>query len=389
MTFLLFTYLIGTLTYLFILSVAGRLGKIKTYSAHPDPTRIAIIIPSYKDDSVIVETARQALRQVYPAESYSVTVIADKLQPETIQQLKCLPITVIEPVFEKSMKSKSLHAAFQQLPAGQYDLALILDADNIMSSDCLAKVNHAWRSGWKVMQCHRTAKNKNTSIAILDALSEEINNTIFRRGQRVLGLSCALIGSGMAFEFELVKGIFALDRIHNNPGEDKEIEILLLQKGLAVEYLEDAFVYDEKVQRKEVFEKQRTRWLATQINNMKLFWEKGMRSHFTQKAYLHKFFQTLILPRLLLMLLFGGIFLLGILDILTGTGILLPAWKWWILPVLLYGLALTIAVPTSFYNLATLKAFLKMPVLLFSVIKALMGMKKNRSEFLHTPKEFS
>ena len=89
------------------------------------------------------------------------------------------------------------------------------------------------------------------------------------------------------------------------------------------------------------------------------------------------------------MLLFAGLLLLAGIDIFAGTHILLPAWKWWLLPVLLYSLALTIAVPPSFYNLATLKAFLKMPVILFSVIKALLGMKKSRSEFLHTPKEFS
>jgi hypothetical protein len=49
------------------------------------------------------------------------------------------------------------------------------------------------------VQGHRTAKNTNNSWAILDAISEEINNNIFRKGHRVLGLSSAIIGSGMAF----------------------------------------------------------------------------------------------------------------------------------------------------------------------------------------------
>jgi cellulose synthase/poly-beta-1,6-N-acetylglucosamine synthase-like glycosyltransferase len=389
LTAMLFLYLVATIGYLLVLSLAGRLGKIATYSTHPTQARIAVMIPSYKEDNVIVATASNALLHDYPSDKFSVTVIADQLLPETILALKALPVNVVEPILEKSMKSRSLHAAFQQFPHLSYDLALILDADNIMSPGTLQKVNHAYQLGWKVIQCHRTAKNKNTSIAVLDALSEEINNTIFRRGQRALGLSCALIGSGMAFEYELIKEIFGLERIHHNPGEDKEIEILLLQKRLKVEYIGDAHVYDEKVQRSEVFQKQRTRWLATQIGNIRLFWANGMQHHFREKAYLHKFFQTLIMPRLLLVLLFGLIVIGCAIDAFTGAHFLLPTWKYWAAPVLLYTSALLIAVPPSFYDRRTLKALLKIPVLLFAVIKALFGIKKSRTQFIHTPKEFS
>jgi len=35
-------------------------------------------------------------------------------------------------------------------------------------------------------------------LALLDGISEEINNNIFRKGHQTLGLSSALIGSGMA-----------------------------------------------------------------------------------------------------------------------------------------------------------------------------------------------
>ncbi|MHA4808130.1 glycosyltransferase family 2 protein [Flavitalea flava] len=386
---LLFVYLLSTMAYLFGLAAAGRFGKLKKYTAYPEKAKIAVIIPSYKEDNIILDTARQALNQVYPSGHYSVTVIADKLRPETVAQLKAIPVNVVEVVFEKSMKAKSLHAAFNQLPSGYYDLAMILDADNVMSPDALEKVNHAWRSGWKVIQCHRTAKNKNTPVAILDALSEEINNTIFRKGQRVCGLSCALIGSGMAFDYDLLKGIFALPQIQDNPGEDREVDIQLVKNGIVVEYVEDAYIFDEKVQRKEVFEKQRTRWLATQVDHLKRFLSSDMRGHFTEKFYLHKVFQCLFLPRLLLMLLFGLLLVVCGLDILLHTNILAPSWPWWTGVVGLYFLTLALAIPPVFYNLGTLKALLKIPVLMLSMMKALLGIKKNKTGFLHTPKEFS
>jgi cellulose synthase/poly-beta-1,6-N-acetylglucosamine synthase-like glycosyltransferase len=386
---LLFVYLLATLSYLFVLAVAGRFGRLSRYSTALQKSRIAVIIPSYKEDNVILHTASQALKQQYPRANYTVTVIADQLQPETILQLKEIPVGVIEVKWEKSMKAKSLDAAFQQLAADGYDLAFILDADNIMSPDCLEKVNHAWQDGWEVIQCHRTAKNKNNAVAILDAMSEEMNNTIFRRGQRVLGRSCALIGSGMAFRFGLIKDIFSSPEIQDNPGEDKVVELQLFSKGIRVEYLEDAYVYDEKVQRKEVFEKQRTRWLGTQIINLRPLLTKKMRQDAVGRIDYLKVLEWLLLPRLLLLALFGLLLLLSAVDIFTGLHLLLPSWPYWAGLMAMYGLTLLLAIPTSFYNRKTVMAFLKIPALMLAMLKALMGAKKNKSVFIHTPKEFS
>jgi len=396
LTILLFVYLLATLSYLFILSVAGRFGRLKKYSASLQKARIAVIIPSYKEDNIIINTATQALLQNYPRANYSVTVIADQLQPETIRQLKEIPVGVIEVKWEKSMKAKSLNVAFQRLaadhgegPDKEYDVAFILDADNIMSPDCLEKVNHAWQQGWEVIQCHRTAKNKNNSVAILDAMSEEMNNTIFRRGQRALGLSCALIGSGMAFRYGLIKDIFSSPEIQDNPGEDKVVEMQLISKGIRVEYLEDAYVYDEKVQRKEVFEKQRTRWLGTQLDNLRPLLTKKMRENAIARIYYLKVLEWLLLPRLLLLALFGLLLLLIGADVFWDLHLLAPSWPYWIGLMALYGLTLVVAIPGSFYNGQTVKAFLKIPVLMLAMLKALMGVKKNKSGFIHTPKEFS
>lgn len=387
LTILLLLYLLATIPYLFVLAAAGRFGRLPTWSSHPVKARIAVVIPSFKDDNVILDTAGKALGQDYA--SYTVTVIADSLQPETIARLKAMSLQVVEVKWEKSMKAKSLDAALGQMDAAHYDIGFILDADNLMSPGCLEKVNHAFQSGRKAIQCHRTAKNKNTAIATLDAISEEINNTIFRRGQRVLGLSCALIGSGMAFEFGLLKDIFASPTIQNNPGEDKEVEVQLIKRGIPVEYLEDAFVLDEKVQRKEVFEKQRTRWLGMQLENIKLLFARDMRHLLTKGIYIHKIFEWLLLPRLFLMALFALLLACCAVDARTSLHLLSPPWPWWAALALVYAATLLIATPSAFYNAGTLKALLKIPVLLFSMLKALMSVKKNKKGFIHTPKEFS
>jgi cellulose synthase/poly-beta-1,6-N-acetylglucosamine synthase-like glycosyltransferase len=388
-SFIVFVYVGLSVIYLFLFAMAGRFGKLKKYTIDEKKAMIAVLIPSYRDDSVILDTALQALKQSYPSERYTVTVIADGLQADTIQQLKRLPIQVVEVSFDVSMKAKSLNAAFRQLPSGVYDIAMILDSDNIMNPDCLEKANHAFQQGWQVIQCHRTAKNKNTAVAILDALSEEVNNTIFRRGHRAAGFSCTLIGSGMAFKYELLKDIFALPEIQNNPGEDREVDIQLVKKSIIVEYIDDAYVFDEKVQRKEVFEKQRTRWLGTQVEQAGRFFRKDMLSLFWRKTYINKCFQNFLLPRLLFVLLFFFILITCAVDIITGYGLLMPSWHWWVALFLIYVVTMLLAVPSSFYNRKTGKAILQVPVLIVSMIKALLKIGQNKKGFLHTPKEFS
>ena len=112
------------------------------------------------------------------------------------------------------------------------------------------------------IQTHRTAKNRNTEIAILDGVSEEVNNTIFRRGHVRVGISSALIGSGMAFDYKWFrKNVAQL----SSAGEDKELEALLLKQRIFIEFLDHVYVYDEKTQEEKGFYNQRRRWLATQF----------------------------------------------------------------------------------------------------------------------------
>ena len=89
-----------------------------------------------------------------------------------------------------------------------------------------------------------------------DYKREEVNNSIFRRGHVRLGLSSALIGSGMVFNYQW---------FHDNvkylstAGEDKELEVLLLKQRIFIEFLDEVYVYDEKTQEEKGFYTQRRR----------------------------------------------------------------------------------------------------------------------------------
>ncbi|MCX6282920.1 MAG: glycosyltransferase family 2 protein, partial [Bacteroidetes bacterium] len=304
----LFTYLFLTTIYFLIFSVAGLFPIKQVVPENKKLNRFALLIPGYKEDSVIIEVARQALDQDYPRELFDIIIIADSFSHLTLAELRKLPIQVMEVVFENSSKAKALKEAVKRLP-GNYDIALILDADNIMERDCLWKMNNAMNLGYKAIQVHRTAKNQNTAFAVLDTVSEEINNQIFRKGHWVLGLSSALIGSGMAFDYAVFKDyITNMDFIL---GEEKELEMRMIKDQIKIAYVNDAIVYDEKVQKSNVFMVQRARWLATQFIFAKLYFLPGIKELFTKGNidFLDKVIQQLLPPR---------IFLLGFLVLLTA-----------------------------------------------------------------------
>src|ERR1700712_2744636 len=106
---LLFIYLAISIVYLLVIAIAGRFGKLPSYTVSAHKNRIAVIIPSYKEDAIIVDTASRESQHNYPKDKYTVPVIADKLQPETVLKLRQIPVEVLE--VDANMKSRSVNAA--------------------------------------------------------------------------------------------------------------------------------------------------------------------------------------------------------------------------------------------------------------------------------------
>jgi len=340
--------------------------------------RMCVLMPAYHTDEVILQTAPLAQRHAY-AGNAQVHVIADGLRPATVQALQQQGIGVVEVVFEKSTKGKALLAALTALPAADYDVAVVLDVDNVMAPGFLNQVNQAFAAGYRVVQGHRTAKNLDSPFAVLDACNEEINNHIYRQGHASLGLSAALIGSGMAFEYTFVKQL--LQDIGDTPGEDKEMDFRILKAGLKIGYLPQAYVYDEKIPDSQAFTTQRTRWLAAQLEFLKkYFWEgpaQLMRGNF---EFFDKVLQTLLVPRILLLGLLGLLFLASLPGWPVGPGPLFWAG-------LLGGtsLALLLSLPARLYNRQVARAVVHLPLALISMVLALLQMKKAKTSFMPTP----
>ena len=368
------TISVAYITFYALVSLFSRKG-IKTVDVPESPeSTFLVLFPAYSEDRVIVGSVKKFLFQNYPQDKYHVAVISDHQQESTERLLSDLPVTVLRPVFEKSSKAKALQYAISEV-SGQYDYVVVLDADNIIETDFLHRLNILLKEGYKAVQCHRCAKNSDSSVSVLDGVSEEINNTLFRKAHNLIGLSSALIGSGMCFDYSWFSS--HVTKL-TTAGEDRELEVFLLREGIYIKYADDILVFDEKVSSADNFQRQRQRWMSAQVNCF-LSMLRHLPEAFVRLNvnYVDKTVQQMLVPRSMLLL-----FLLFMSLVMSAAA---PWWsiKWWSLLVLT-GLSLFLAIPA---RLRTKSVFSKVGTLLRLSIKMARNVRHidhKNEDFIHT-----
>ncbi len=359
--------------YIFVFAFSSLFYKDKKHELNDKLRKFLILIPAYKEDIVIKDVAKDATLQNYPSKLFDVYIIADTLKAQTVKDLKNIPVNVLEVSFEQSTKAKSINKALEMIEH-DYEGIIILDADNLMEPDFIKKINDDMNKEAIAIQGHRIAKNKNSSLAVLDGVSEEINNSVFRKGHVSLGLSSALIGSGMAFDFQIYKSIMSeIDSF----AEDKEMEFKLFKDKHRISFLSNAYVFDEKVSTAEVFVGQRSRWIAFQLIYAKKFFFPALYQLFTKANvdYFDKVFQQLLPPRILL---------LGLTTIFAGISTVFnqgSLWYAWLIIFIICVLGILIAIPKKLYTLKTLKAVVQLPLGFALMFLSLLKIKKAQQGF--------
>lgn len=359
---LLFAAVLLTVAYFTVFTIAAQFKRGTKVTKSKRQNRFIILIPAYKCDNVIERTVNSVLGQIYPQRLFDIVVISDHLQEMTNFKLAQYPITLLTPNFRRSTKGKALQYAINNLPQFKiYDIAMVLDADNLVLPEFLDEINNAYESaGTKAIQAHRVSKNRDTATAILEATFEEINNTVFRQGHISMGLPAAICGSGMAFNYNWFKENIIKTKAEF---EDKELEALLMRQHIFVDYFDDIYIFDEKNRASSAFKRKRGQWLTDQLRSL----AKNIRylpGAIYNKQYdlIDKILQWMLIPRTLMM---------GIILIMSVT---LPfiymslAIKWWIIASLIL-LVFAIATPNYLVDKQWDRAFMKIP---FVIITSLL-----------------
>lgn len=361
---LLFAGVAITTAYMVFFSLASLFNKHQSVPKAKRQNRFIILIPAYKSDKVIIHTVASILSQNYPQRMFDVVVISDHQSEMTNMRLAQYTITLLTPNFEKSTKTKSLQYAILNLPVFKiYDIAVVLNDDNIVDSEFLQQLNDAYEiAGTKAIVTHLLPRNRDTSSARLSTVFEEINNSIFRRGHITLGLSAAITGSGVAYEFNWFKNNIMKVR---NSAEEKELEAMLIHQHIYIDYFDSIHVYNMRKRETSEFNEQRRRWVFDQarslVKNIRYLPSAIFNQHYD---WVDKILQWMLLPRSIMLII------IVIMSITLPFIYFTLAIKWWIVTVV-WGFSLAIATPDELVDEHWDRDFITLPL-----TTAMNGVKK-------------
>lgn len=252
----------------------------------PPTKSFAIVIAAHNEEKVIGELLKSIWLLEYPKELYEVFVIADNCTDNTAKIARSLNATVFERR-DNNQKGKgyALEYGFKKifyLPR-KFDAVLVVDADNLISSNFLTVMNCHLNRGEKIIQGYLDTKNPDdTWISRSIGVGYIITNRFWQLAKYNLGLSCALGGTGMCIESSVLKkfgwGMTSLT-------EDLEFQTKALLCNLRVSWTHDAIVYDEKPLTLKQSWRQRQRWMQghCSVANqyfLKLFWTGIVNKNF-------------------------------------------------------------------------------------------------------------
>lgn len=361
--------------YLFVCALFS-LGKYKNpYPEAKVKHRFLVLFTVLRNGQEVIKSINYFLdTQLYPRDKYDIAVAATQLPEEDLIVLLQMPVNIVVPDKEQCTKVYAIQQVMERYSPNEYDMLIIFNSDNRIVPTALSLFNNAYYSGCDAIQAHRMTENLTTSIAVLNATSEEINNNLFRKAHTRMGFSSALIGSAMAFDFGMFHGLAPKLK-----GSDisKAMETALLKENIFTEYLEEVVCYSKKEENANGYEAQRLGWLRSQYSST-IFAIKKLPIAFLQGEwdYSNKLFQWLLPSRFLL--------IVYILVFAITTTILdwTLCFKWYIL-LLFIGITFLIALPEGEVNKRFKRAIWALPILvfasIFSHIKRLFGSGKKHN----------
>ncbi|MFL5868875.1 MAG: glycosyltransferase family 2 protein [Thermoleophilaceae bacterium] len=253
-------YLLG------LLAAASAARRRPAPGAGPGELPFTVLIPAHDEEGVIGATLDALARIDYPVERYEALVVADNCSDGTADEARARGASVLERRLPDDRgKGRALAWALGRLSRSELRerAVLILDADCEPSPNLLRALEARLTRGADAAQADYVVSNpEESSAAGLRYAGFALVNSVRPLGKSALGLSCGLLGTGMAFGpglFERVPwGSFSL-------AEDAEYHAELVSAGHRVEFCPEASVHSPMPTSLEAGETQQSRWEAGRL----------------------------------------------------------------------------------------------------------------------------
>jgi cellulose synthase/poly-beta-1,6-N-acetylglucosamine synthase-like glycosyltransferase len=222
--------------------------------------RFRVVIPAHNEEQVVAAVCGDLGGMDYPSELVETWVVADRCTDQTGEIASENGARVAVRSEGQEGKGAALGWYLEQHPLNDDEALVVLDADNRVPSNMLARFADELDAGHQVLQAYLDAANPDQSgLATASALSYWASNRMVQLARHNMGWSADLGGTGMCFTAAALAaaGGFGTELV-----EDQALGARLLLSGHRVVWLHDVKVADEKPAGPSVAIRQRGRWAA-------------------------------------------------------------------------------------------------------------------------------
>lgn len=300
------------------------IGIFKTRQFKPTDKRFryAIVIAARNEEKVITQLIESIQEQNYPQQLLTIFVVADNCDDQTASLAKQAGAVVYER-FDTMHQTKgyALRYLFQQIERDfsiqRFDGYFVFDADNVLKSNYIEKMNEAFASGEKIITSFRNSKNIETNtLSAMNSMHFLRTNRFSHRPRSYLGLSTTVQGTGFLFANELVKdGWNYVDLT-----EDRSFSVDALLKGYKVSYCDQAEFYDEQPTGFKMIIRQRKRWAKGHLQVCGRVSKPLFINIFKNKSFSSYDMLIVNIPLVLILFLWSAFVFVFQLFQLTGNG---------------------------------------------------------------------
>ena len=232
----------------------------KKYSVAQPKTKFAVLLPARNEENVIETLIKSLQAQDYPKELFDIFVIPNNCTDNTEGAALNAGAKVLHCTAPVTTKGEVLHQILKEL-SGKYDAYCVFDADNVVDSQFLSRMNDAIAAGAKVAKSRQCALNPydNWVSGGYDLYFQSIN-LLHSKARMPFSLSAKLIGTGFMVTDEILQQLGGWNTVTLT--EDIEFAVQCARIGEKVYFVPDALTYDEEPLSFGVSMRQRRRWSA-------------------------------------------------------------------------------------------------------------------------------
>ena len=230
----------------------------------PPGHRFAVLIAARNEQEVIGNLIDSIKAQDYPEKLIKIFVVADNCTDATARVARSRGAAVFERRDPERRREGGyaldyLLREMKLLHQEYFDGYIVLDADNVLAPDFVARMNETFSAGYDIVTCYRNSKTTATTGSPPGTRCGScVNRAISTPRAWPSAQSCGVSGTGFLFSAAVLEagGVWPFHLLT----EDIEFTIDNVTRGMKVGYCASAVLYDEQPVRFHQSWVQRLRW---------------------------------------------------------------------------------------------------------------------------------